>query len=441
MRFSKSNIGLALLIAAAGLSAGAYYYYIYAPAHAAPAVAYKTPEERKSVYVRFDMEAYDKITEHFWMSAPEGDLAGLFQLALQKAANTETPPELPTKDRAGVAAMLARAFEALGDDEEKKQSLARDVLIVALYNLPPQGRGGLLSRAQEKELRETVANIHPDKDLYQDLGLERGASAAAAAEAAAQLEQELQKQDTPEAKEQLERVAYAKEVLANEDTKTRYDQGGVEPTVTSKLYGQTLYVHFKQIAPTTIQEFGAAVVAAASAPRLDSMIIDLRGNKGGALDFAVYFLGLFIGKNQFAFDLYRKDSFEDQRTAVPRAPELERFRELAVLTDNMTQSTAEVVTAAFKRYNLGVVVGGTTRGWGSVENTYPLETTIDDNTYSLFLVNSITLRDDNEPIEGRGVDPHVNIADANWKQQLPQHITSQSLINALRTAAALPPLQ
>jgi len=36
------------------------------------------------------------------------------------------------------------------------------------------------------------------------------------------------------------------------------------------------------------------------------MIIDLRGNIGGDLDFPQAFLGLFIGPNQYAFDLTTK---------------------------------------------------------------------------------------------------------------------------------------
>jgi C-terminal processing protease CtpA/Prc len=108
----------------------------------------------------------------------------------------------------------------------------------------------------------------------------------------------------------------------------------------------------------------------------------------------------------------------------------------------MTQSTAELTVATFKRLHLAHVVGVTTRGWGSVENTYPLQTVIDPNTsYALLLVNSLTLRDDNQPIEGNGVVPDVSITDKNWESGLSQYFRSPSLISAIEKTVTQPPLQ
>jgi C-terminal processing protease CtpA/Prc len=168
----------------------------------------------------------------------------------------------------------------------------------------------------------------------------------------------------------------------------------------------------------------------------------LRGNIGGALDFAQYFFGLFQGANQYSFDLLHQGDYQVQRTSADKLAGLARYKEIAILTDNMTQSTAEVTTATFKRLHLAHVVGGTTRGWGSVENTYPLDTSIDPNTkYALLIVNSLTLRDDNQPIEGKGVDPDVNIADKNWRDKLSTYFTSPSLISAIEKAVSQPPLR
>jgi C-terminal processing protease CtpA/Prc len=80
------------------------------------------------------------------------------------------------------------------------------------------------------------------------------------------------------------------------------------------------------------------------------------------------------------------------------------------------------------------VVGKTTRGWGTVENTYPMDTVIDEEEkYILLLVNSITLRDDGQPIEGRGVTPDVDISNPNWKNELSKNFKSESMISALKT--------
>ena len=105
-------------------------------------------------------------------------------------------------------------------------------------------------------------------------------------------------------------------------------------------------------------------------------------------------------------------------------------------------SFALKVSFCFKKFNLARVVGETTRGWGTVENTYPLTTVIDPSeTYSLLLVNSLTLRDDNLPIEGRGVDPDVNVKNLNWKNELGRIFRNTSLIKAVTEMESAPPLR
>jgi len=221
-----------------------------------------------------------------------------------------------------------------------------------------------------------------------------------------------------------------------------YDEHNIEPTAFSRTIGKTLYFNLTKISPTTLQEFALAVENASSTAGLDSMILDLRGNAGGALDFTQYFLGLFIGKDQYAFDLFHQGEYAVQRTVLPQFDRLNRYKEIALLTDGNTQSTAELTTVAFKRFKLGYVVGTKTRGWGTVENTYPLKTQIDDKTkYSLLLVNNLTLRGDNQPVEGRGVEPDVDTSKAGWQSELSKYFTSPSLIQALRSVAAKPPVQ
>ena len=433
---SKIVIGVFVLLCVLG---GAGYWWLHVK-DTSVEVAYKTPHEA-DVYVRFDMEAYDKLQQNFWMKTEDKDLAQLFQLALQKATNATSAPALLSPDRSGVAGMLATAFAA-ATSTQAKVDLARNVLIVALYNLPPNGRSGLLSDKQEKELRQNVANVNPAKDLYQDLGLAKGASVEQVAAAAASKEAILKNSTAPESKEELKKVSYAKEVLTASQSKALYDEQRIEPTAFSRILGKTLYFNLTKISPTTLQEFAVAVEAASTTPGLDSMILDLRGNVGGSLDFTQYFLGLFIGKDQYAFDLFHQGEYTVQRTALPQFDRLDRYKDIALLTDGNTQSTAELTTVAFKRFKLGHVVGTKTRGWGTVENTYPLETVIDEEAkYSLLLVNNITLRGDNQPVEGRGVEPDVDTSKAGWQNDLSKYFTSPSLIQALRTVAAKAPLQ
>lgn len=431
-RFSLVSVCVVALL----LGTSAYLWQ----AQAAPTDLYRTPQEADP-YVRFDMEAYDAIQQKYWNKAADADMATLFQLSVAKAANLTVPPTLVSKDRAGVAQMLGEQFKLATTTELRKQ-LALNTIIIALANLAPTGRSGLLSSGQEVQLRQTVANVDPGKDLYADLGVQKGASESEVAKAYEEKKAVLATATTSEAQAELQKITYAKVVLTNSDTKARYDTAQIEPTVFSKILGKTLYVSMSKISPTTLQEFGRTVDTASTTPGLGSLILDLRGNIGGALDFATSFLGLFVGHNQYAYDLFQQGNYLPQRTTIGKFEQLTRYKEVALLTDNMTQSTAEVITAMFKRFHLGVVIGAPTRGWGSVENTIPLKTSIDPKeTYSILLVQYLTVRDDGQEIEGKGVDPDISLSDANWKTALPQYLRSQSLMSALLQTAGEPPLR
>lgn len=420
------------------LTVGGGAYAWYKGALPPPVSPYQTAEE-SDVYVRFDMEVYDSIQKNYWMKPDDLKLPELFRLSVAKVASSTA--SLPTNDRVGTAKLLAETFKSATSTDSKRQ-MALQIVTVALYNLPPAGRDGLLSKTEETALRQNVSNINPAKDLYQELDLPKGAPVAEVTAAYAKKTKTLREATTTEAKAELEKVAYANSVLTKPNAKTLYDQSGIEPTITSRTIGSTLYVHIGKISPTTLQEFALTVNAASTTASIDSMILDLRGNVGGALDFMPAFFGLFVGQNQFAFDLFHQGDYQAERTNQPKFDQLIRYKEIAIFTDNMTQSTAEIITAAFKRFHLGTIIGNTTRGWGTVENTYPLQTVIDPNTsYSLLLVNSITLRDDNQPIEGRGVEPDIDISKTGWENKLPSYFHSTGIMNAIRQTAAKPPLK
>jgi len=430
----KKKIALLVIVI---LIAGGFCFWYF---HRAPTAQYKT-EAEKDVFVRFEMEAYDDISQNYWKLATSSDFAQLFQLSLQKAENSNVPPILTSEDRTGVADMFLSAFKIATSSEAEKQ-MALNTLNVALYNLVPQGRDELLSSAQETQLRQTVVNINPSKDLYQNLGLQKGASAQAVDQAYREKSAELSASTSAEAKSELAQATYAHEVLANANDKQVYDQSQIEPTVFSHVIGSVLYLYIDKISPNTLSEFARAVDNASTTSNLSDMIIDLRGNIGGDLSFPQYFLGLFLGPNQYAFDLYHQGNYEAQRTLIGKFPELDRYKEVAVITDDMTQSTAELLTATLKRFRLVYVVGTKTRGWGSVENTYPLQTVIDPSEkYSLLLVNSLTLRDDNQPIEQNGVLPDVDTSVAGWQKNLPNYFHSSDMIKFLTEIASEKPIQ
>lgn len=354
-------------------------------------------------FVRFVLEGYDLIQANYWQKASEQDLSVLFLASIQKVSSSSA--QLSSNDRAGLEKLLTAVFS--GTAEADRVKAAETILQVALFNMAPAGRNQLLSAAARTDLQNQVNNVHPETNLYKNLGVEEGADTEKVAEAFEQKKSELQASSSPEAAKELEKVTYAKDVLTDTSAKANYDQTKAEPTVFARLLNPTtLYVYITSMSPATESEF-ENILRSRMREEISSMVIDLRGNVGGDLTTAQTFLGLFQGANQYAFDFFNRGAYEEQRTyGLGKMAELAKIREIAVLTDGMTQSTAEVITAAMKKLHLGVSVGATTRGWGSIEQIIPMQTVIDpNNSHTLLLVVRLTVRDDGQPIEGQGVIP------------------------------------
>lgn len=378
----------------------------------------------------FVSEIYDRIKENYWNNVSDIDLLNLFQLSIVKnSSNTDSGKfENKTQFLNG----FTKAMEGLTPDQ--KNSFTVSVVSSVLATLSPQGRSGLFTTKQEEALKNTVQNINPEKDLYKDLGLQKGASVAAVEKAFQQESEKLAQDKSAQAEEKKKQIAYAKETLSQDKTKANYDQKQVEPTIFTKIPAPgILYLQFKKFSPTSFDEFQQAFESRKDDSTLHSLILDLRGNVGGAIDATAYFMGLFLGKNQYAFDFYHKGEFLPFKTPIDKLASISKYKQIVVLIDNQTQSSAEMMAASLKKYHIGVAVGTTTKGWGTVERVFPLDNQISQKEkYSLFLVHSITIRDDNQPIEGRGVDPDVNIKDSNWQQQLLQYFNNPGLDETVR---------
>ena len=424
MKSSKRKlIALVLLVVVGGAG-----YWVWAERTAVS--AYKTKYE-KDVYVRLNMEIYDTVVKNYWQKVDEKELAELYRLSLAKAINNESVI-LKTQDRTGVAEMLAEGYSTLAPDKRKEIALNTGIIILA--NLAPQGRSGLLSEQQETAFRDNVNNVNRERNLYESLGLADKSDIESVERAYEEKKKELENDPSPEAQEKLQEVLYAREVLADAGSKAIYDETQSEPTLISrKMASGAVYLDLSKISNTTLQEVANNFAQYSDENPPKGLIIDLRGNTGGALDFAKYFLSFFLGPNQYAYDLFQQGEYHPERTPkFAKVGYLSDLNDVAVLVDGVSQSTSELLAASFKRFRLGKIVGTQSKGWGTVENTFPLETTLGDgNKYSVLLVHSLTLRDDGEPIEGRGVDPDINIENDGWQSLLSDQFESKAFITDL----------
>lgn len=390
---------------------------------------YATKEEADP-YVRFDMELYDSIGTNYWASLVSFDLPNLYKQALDKVTSKNNP--LSIHDRNGTAAMIAEALKNATSSDAKRDMVAMTGAVV-LYNLPPIGRNGLHSEQQETEFRQYVSNVNPSSDLYGDLGVAKNATVDQVKTAFAEKSAALEGTTSESGKAELAKVTYAKEVLTNNTNRTLYNDKHIEPTVFSHVYGQTLYVYNKRVSPTTIQEVQSIFDNASTTPHLENLIIDLRGNIGGAFDFMQMFMGFFVGQGKYAFTISHKDQKQSYPTLGNQLNSIKRYKNIVMMVDGDTKSTAELTAVDFKYLGLATIVGKRTGGWGTIENSYEIKAPIDPHQkYFAFLVNNVTVRPDGTLIEGNGMQPDVDMAQQDWQQKLPQFIKSADLITAIK---------
>lgn len=136
---------------------------------------------------------------------------------------------------------------------------------------------------------------------------------------------------------------------------------------TEALGGGLVRIRIAMFSTGTAREVRAAV-AAAQAGRAHGLLLDLRGNPGGLLDEAVSAASAFLdggpvvslsGRSVPAKVLLAASG---QATALP----------LAVLVDGGTASAAEILAGALQDRKRAVLVGSSTFGKGSVQQTVQL---------------------------------------------------------------------
>ncbi|MGI5826599.1 MAG: S41 family peptidase [Patescibacteria group bacterium] len=386
----------------------------------------------KDKYVAFLSEVYDLIKENYWDKIPDDQLCNLFVLGAEKLL--AQPQANPPKDKAGLQKMLEKMLKEIGE-EQKKKEFATNLADIVLANLQPFGRSRLYSRKEETQLKNTVENRNPEVNQYQVLEVPKEASQEEIKQSYEEKTQELKKDNSPEAQQKLAQVNKAYQVLADTDARKVYDESGVEPTMEYKLLTPNIfYIHLTKFSPTTMEELLRVTSKMDGKPdSLNALILDLRDNIGGAIDGLPYFLGPFIGNDQYAYQFFHQGEKKDFKTKIGWLPSLVRYKKVIVLTNENAQSSAEVMAATLKKYNVGILVGTKTRGWGTVEKVFEIKQQLDPSEkYSAFMVHSLTLRDDGQPIEGRGVDPVIDITDPNWEKQLYAYFSNQELITEVK---------
>lgn len=439
---AKSGLVVKLIVIFTILSLGVAGGYAFASKKRTPKKEVSSVPKDK--YVAFLSEVYDTIKENYWDKITDEQLINLYVLGTEKLLNQPQPAK--PKNKANLQKMLTKVIKDLNEDPKKKEFSGKLADIV-LANLQPFGRSRLYTKKEEVSLKNNVENRNLEVNQYQVLEVDKKAPQEEVKQAyekkTEEIKQEIQKETSPEKKfekqQNLAQVEKAYQVLGEKESRNVYDESGVEPTMEYKLLQpDILYLHLTKFSPTTIDELLRVSGKFDQREGLINLILDLRDNVGGAIDGLPYFLGPFIGNDQYAYQFFHQGEKEDFKTKIGWLPGLIQYKKVIVLINEGTQSSAEVMAATLKKYNVGVLVGTPTKGWGTVEKVFPVESQLDPNEkYSVFLVHSLTLREDGQPIEGKGVEPVISIKDPNWEKQLYAYFRYPELIQAVKKTLKL----
>lgn len=421
---------IALSILAAGIYIGQknQKYSLHA---LLPKISFKaTPQ--KDTDAQFFSEIYNLIKNDYWdKDMDDTALSNLYLLAIQKL--TSKAQVITSQDEQGIEKLIKEATKTM--DPKHKIAFIAQVSDVVLQNLQPFGRSRLYGEKMITDIQNEVKNANPGKNLYDNLKVSNSSPQQEIAIAYKSRMNELQSQkQTPEVSQKMQEVQRAYDTIGDIEARKTYDVSGVESTISYKLISPRIfYMHFTRFSPTSLEDINRSAEKVNQGDELDTLIFDLRDNIGGLVDGLPYFLGPFIGPDQYAYQLFSRGETTDFKTKLGWLPSLVRYKKVIVLINGGGQSSTEVFAATLKKYNVGILVGTKTKGWGTIEKIETLKTQPNpQEKYSVLLVQQLTLREDGQPIEGLGVEPNINIANEGWENELFRRFNSQEIVNTVK---------
>ena len=138
------------------------------------------------------------------------------------------------------------------------------------------------------------------------------------------------------------------------------------------LEDEVAYVHIKQFANETYQQFMQQVERLVKDSAAKPLIIDLRGNTGGYLQEAVNVLSqLFPDEGRLL--VYTEGDHSPRKDYKTTGRVFFSVENVAVIIDEGTASASEILAGAIQDWDRGIVVGQRSFGKGLVQELYPLK--------------------------------------------------------------------
>lgn len=127
------------------------------------------------------------------------------------------------------------------------------------------------------------------------------------------------------------------------------------------------YISFTEFTEKSADDFRRALQTLVEKNRIDSLVIDLRGNVGGIIDEAVKILSLFVEKGTTVVETKGKDPTKDRiykTISEPAYPDMPLY----VLVNSQSASASEILCGALQDLDRATLIGTRTYGKGLVQN-------------------------------------------------------------------------
>ena len=159
--------------------------------------------------------------------------------------------------------------------------------------------------------------------------------------------------------------------------------------------------------------------------KLDKLIIDLRGNRGGLLTESVSISGLFLDGGE-VLSARGRDASDNERYNAEDG-QLYPDAKIVVLVSPGSASAAEIVAGALQDRGRGLVLGRRSFGKGSVQSVIPLG--LDDGALRPTTQRYFT--PSGESIQGRGIMPDLLVSNLEDTGKIRKRFREDSLRNFL----------
>jgi carboxyl-terminal processing protease len=176
-------------------------------------------------------------------------------------------------------------------------------------------------------------------------------------------------------------------------------------SVRSRVEGDVAYIRLTQFIEHSFDDLKAAIdktTKEIGEDKIKGYVLDLRNNRGGLLDQAVFVSDAFLDRGEIVSTRGRNADETQRFNAKPG--DLTKGKPVIVLINGGSASAAEIVAGALQDHKRATIMGTRSFGKGSVQTIIPL-----GSNGALRLTTARYYTPSGRSIQAKGIDPDVQV--------------------------------